>query len=311
MKTIEIKGTNLIELIFEDIQEWLAFRKEHIGASDAPILMGASKWKTTDGRIKTPKLLFDEKIGMGNLSSDNQATRYGKAMEEPARKVYESMVDDLFAPRNIKNTKYPHLMVSLDGFNFSNDKAVEIKNCSSEDHELARNGKVPEKYYPQVQMQAMVTELPTVDYFSFHKDEGIIITVPRDDEYIEKMGKKLLEFWDCVTNFKEPELTANDYLERDKEWYEVAKNLYDIKQEISEHRAVIKALEVGEKIAANALESLSMGQNSHCDGLRYTMYSRKGLVDYKAIPELSGVDIEKYRKESKDYWSLSGKVQYE
>ena len=311
MKTIEIKDTNLVELIFESTEEWLAFRKEHIGASDCPIIMGVAKWKTTDRRIKTPKLLWEEKMGLTNLNSDNSATRYGKAMEEPARQMYEKMVDDLFAPRYIKNKKYPHLMASLDGFNITNDRAVEIKNANKEDHELARQGIVPEKYYPQVMQQIMVTELPEVDYFSVNSGDCTIVTVKRDDEYIEKMSEKLFEFAECIKNFKEPELTDNDYIKRDEQWFEVACRLNKIKENKKSLEVEKKLLEIEEKAIESMLKSFSMGQNSTYGGLRYTSYQRKGLVDYKAIPELTMVDLEKYRKESKEYWSLSGKVKDE
>ena len=153
---------------FNSKEEWLAFRRNYIGASDTPIIMGIAKWKLPDGRIKTPYLMWQDKLGIEDLESDNKATRYGKRMEEPARKVYEEMVGDLFKPTYIINKKYPHLMASLDGLNISEDRALEIKNCSLIDHNTAKEGKVPAKYNPQVQQQLIVSELEEMDYFSFH-----------------------------------------------------------------------------------------------------------------------------------------------
>ena len=56
MKSIKIEGTTLTKIIFENDAEWLAYRKDHIGASDCSIIMGTSKWKDNLGRIKTPRL---------------------------------------------------------------------------------------------------------------------------------------------------------------------------------------------------------------------------------------------------------------
>ena len=219
---------------FNSEKEWLAERKKYIGASDASIIMGVSKWKTNDGRIKTPRLLWEEKLGLTKLDCDNAATRYGKEMEEPAREVYQEMVGEVFEPICVKNEKYPYLMVSLDGLNKNGTKAVEIKNCNREDHELARSGKVPPKYIPQVQMQALGTEFSSVDYFSFHGDEGIIVEAKRDEDYLKLLEKKLAEFWKYVEELKEPPLTEYDYIEKDLEWEAYARELYQVKQQKKE-----------------------------------------------------------------------------
>ena len=61
----------------------------------------------------------------------------------------------------------------------------------------------------------------------------------------------------------------------------------------------------------DVLKSLSMGKNSHYNGLRYTLSTVRGLVDYKTIPELSGVNLDMYRKPSTERWALSGKIKEE
>lgn len=297
MKTIKVKGTTKEKYIFESDAEWLQFRKEHIGASDAPIIMGAAKWKTNDGRIKTPKLLWEEKLGLGSMHTDNNATRYGKKMEEPARKAYEKMIGDLVHPVVIKDTKMPHLMASLDGLNITEDRAVEIKNANREDHELAKKGQVPDKYYPQVQMQYLVSNVEKVDYFSFYKDEGVIVEVKKDAKYIAKMKSKLDEFWDYVSNLKTPPLTEDDYVEMDENWEAIARQVSELKEKRKE-------LQEKEKEMENQLRDLSNGQNSIKGSYMYGYTMQRGLVDYSAIPELSGVDLDKYRKDPIVRWTL-------
>ena len=256
MRKIQSKfNENLIICEFDSEQELLDFRKGRLGASDASIILGVSRWRTTDGRIKTPLLLWQEKLGLDKMDCDNSATRYGKRMEEPARLVYQKMVGEEFPAKCIINKKYPHLMVSLDGLNITEDKAVEIKNCKEEDHILAKEGKVPTKYYPQVQMQAMVTELPYVDYFSFHKEEGVIVKAEVDEEYIKTMKKKLKEFWKYVEDLKEPPLSRDDFIERGDDWLEKAKELYEVQQ-------IKRQATADEKVLKEELKSLSDNRNA-------------------------------------------------
>jgi len=277
--------------------EWLALRKNHLGSSDASIIMGASKWKISDGRIKTPYLLWKEKLGLEDLSCDNAATRYGKVMEEPARQAYQEMVGDIVEPVCVKNTQHPYLLASLDGLNITEDRAVEIKNCNFEDHKLAKEGKIPSKYYPQVQLQIMVTGLPFIDYFSFHKGDGVIVKVERDEEYILDLSKKLDAFWKCVETLKEPPLTDDDFIERDNIWEETAEKLFTLKEDV-------KFLEKEVKKTEELLKNMSEGKNSRSGSYRYSFTSCRGSINYKLIPELHKINLNKYRNGSIIKWSL-------
>jgi putative phage-type endonuclease len=283
--------------LIQDTPEWFQFRKEHIGASDSPIILKVCKFKTNDGRKKTPYLLWQEKLGLRAISCNNSATRYGKTMEEPARKEYERIKGDLFTPTVLVHSEYKYISASLDGLNFTEDRAVEIKNANKEDHELAKQGKVPDHYYPQLQHQLECTGHSEMDYFSYHKGEGIIVVVKRDEEYIEKLLKKLEEFWTYVVNLKEPPLTEDDYIERDEEWEKTADVLYQTKQNVKELEKTIKLLE-------DKLKELSEGQNSRFGGYSYGSTTGPGRINYKVIPELSGVDLESYRGSPIKSWRL-------
>jgi len=290
-------NSHIKKITFSSEKEWLKARKEYIGASDVSIILGVSRWRTNDGRIKTPRLLWAEKLGLDSMDCDNAATRYGKVMEEPARQAYQNMVGDVFEPICVLNEKYPHLMVSLDGLNVTDDRAVEIKNCSEYDHILAKDGKVPDKYYPQVQMQLMVTELPYIDYFSFHKGEGVIIKVEADQEYQLELNDKLKKFWKYVVDLKEPPLTENDYIEQGKQWTEIASKLYDIKQKK-------KSLCEEEKAIEESLKNLSNNNNSRSGGFMFTKSTSLGKIDYKSIPELLNRDLSEFRGRPSERWVL-------
>jgi len=297
MKVIKGSNPNIDKYYFDTEAEWLAFRKDHIGASDASIITGDSKWKLPDGRVKTPYLLWKEKLGLFDMSCDNSATRYGRRMEGPARLVYQEMANDLVEPVCVINRKYPHLMVSLDGFNVTEDNAVEIKNCNKEDHQSAKEGKVPTKYYSQVQMQIMVTELPYIDYFSFHKGEGVIVKVARDDKYVSDLLEKLDTFWKHVENLEEPDHKDDDFIEKGKDWHKMAAILYDIKQKKKE--VVEKEKELEEN-----LKELSENKNACSGEFVFARSTSLGRVDYNAIPELLNRDLSEFRQNPITRWSL-------
>jgi putative phage-type endonuclease len=281
-------------------QEWLDMRKNYIGASDAPILMGVSPFKRSDGLKKTPYVLWMEKLDLLPADKDNPAMKYGREMEESARQAYEEMVGDYVAPKICFHKEINYLMASLDGLSLDGTLAVEIKNANSLDHHLAKTKKVPDKYYPQVQQQMACADLEWMQYFSYHKGEGVVVDVLRDEDYLEELYAKEKEFWDCVKNFKAPALTSNDYHEKDDKWYAQALKLLEVKQKRKE-------LEAAEEEMEGMLREMSEGKNSFFKDVRYTSSLRKGNIDYKKIPELKGIDLEGYRKSSSYTWTISCK----
>jgi len=286
----------------QNTPEWLKMRRNYVGASDSPIIMGTCKFKMADGRKKTPNLLWQEKLGLVELNSITAATRYGHDMEDTARQSYEKMTDELMVPKVVYHSNIPYMMASLDGINLEEDLAVEIKNCSAVDHETARGGTVPLHYYAQVQHQLACTGHEKMHYFSFHKGEGIIVDVLKDIPYLDELYAKLANFWAYVENMEEPPLTDDDFIERDHAWVIFAGRLLDVKERK-------KLLAIEEKEIETALRDLSENVNSRSGGIRYTCSTRKGAVNYAVIPELEGIDLDQYRKDSTKTWTLKAEKQ--
>jgi len=282
----------------QQTNEWLELRKKYIGASDAPIIMGVSPYKRSDGRKKTPYILWMEKLDLLPRDAETPAMRFGKENESIARAEYEKKIGDYVTPKVCFHKEIPYLLASLDGISLDGKLAVEIKSANYEDHTLAKTKKVPAKYYPQVQQQMACTGLDHIHYFSFHKGEGVIVEVERDDKYLEEMYEKEKGFWECLKNFKAPELTSDDFHQRDSRWYTNAKRLLDLKEKMKELKEEEKTLE-------HFLRELSCNENSYFKDLRYASSRRKGNVDYSKIPELKGVDLEAFRKPSAEVWRLA------
>lgn len=273
-------------------QEWLDLRKKHLGASDAPVIMGVSPYKTVHD-------LWEEKLGLGTKEISSQAATYGKEMEEPARRAYEKLTGNLVAPAVVFHPELSFMMASLDGLTFDKTLAVEIKNCNAVDHEEAKSGIVPKKYVPQVQHQLAVLGLPVMHYFSFRQGDFALIEVKRDEEYIDKLYKTETSFWEDVQNLREPKLSERDYL---------MVNDPDAIALANEWRAIneqIKALDAKEKEYREILIKKSNERNALIGDVKLTKSIRKGAVDYASIEELKSIDLEKYRKNPVVSWRFS------
>lgn len=275
----------------QNTPEWLEMRRNKIGASDSPIIMGVSPWTT-------PLQLWEQKLGLREEKYKTPRMQRGHDLEEKARHQFESMTGLSVFPQVIQHPDYEWMIASLDGIDFCHKNIVEIKCPSREDHLLAFGNMVPNKYKPQLQHQMEVCGLEKVYYFSFDGKEGKIIEVERDDKYIDKMLKKELEFWDCMQNFKTPALTDKDYIQQDNELWEAASNSWlDCHQKL-------EFLKKQEEELKETLIALSGGSNSKGAGIKLSKVIRKGNVDYNAIPELENVDLEKYRKKHIESWRL-------
>lgn len=279
--------------IQQQTPEWHEMRKNHLGASDAPVVMEVSPWKT-------PFQLWEEKIGLSKDEQRRAAMQRGLDLEPKAREKFESMTGLLISPAVKKHPSIDFMMASFDGIDLSGDYAVEIKCPGKEDHEMAKSGEVPEKYIPQLQHQLEVCQLGMLYYFSFDGEEGVILEVQRDDGYIHKMIRKEKEFWDCVQELIAPKMTERDYQKiADVPWGSAAQEWVMVSKQLKE-------LEEKEKALRDNLIAMARGQNAMGNGIKVSKTIRKGNIDYSRVPQLDGVDLEQYRKNPVEYWRISG-----
>lgn len=192
----------------QNTPEWLVWRERGLGASDAPVIMGASPWTT-------PFKLWAYKTGLLKRPIPNSfqaaAMQRGHDLEPGARKRYEGVTGLRVPSTSFEHKEYPYLRASLDGFDPDTKKNVEIKCPGKADHALAMKGIVPAKYVPQVQMQMLVSGAKSTDYFSWDgKDSHALITVMPDVEYQKYLLDKLVAFWQCVLMNTPPECTPEE-----------------------------------------------------------------------------------------------------
>ena len=149
--------------ILRSREEWLEERKNCIGGSDASAIVGMNPYKTNVD-------LWLEKTGQVILSdiSDKNYVKYGTEAEEHLRALfaldYPNYKVHYVENNMIKNTKYPFLHASLDGWlEDENGKKgiLEIKttNILQSIQKEKWNGRVPNNYYIQILHYLLVTEL--------------------------------------------------------------------------------------------------------------------------------------------------------
>lgn len=184
--------------------EWRAFRHDKIGASDAAIIMCESPWMTEFE-------LWKDKTDKKESQVATPAMQRGIDLEQLARDKYNEMTGRDMKPTVLVSVEWNWMMASLDGLSSCKTSAVEIKCPGKIDHLTACEGKIPKKYYAQLQHILAVSKLDMVDYFSFDGENGVIITCPRNDEYIEEMIVREENFMKCYRSLTPPALVKRDY----------------------------------------------------------------------------------------------------
>lgn len=277
--------------LIQNTSEWREFRRKKIGASDAPIILEVSPWKT-------PYQLWLEKTS-GVLPTTSTHQKRGLELEELARQTFEKKTGMIMFPKVMLHPTFDWMMASLDGIDIDGRSIVEIKCPGQTDHDAAKAGKIPEKYIPQIQHQLAVTGLNLAYYFSFDGSDGVIMEVERDNNYIERMIGLEKIFWEYVESCTPPPLKDRDFVNRqDLAWVETSKKWLDTQKQLEE-------LENKEKCLRDSLIRMAGNQSCNGGGIRLTKSMRKGPVQYAQIPEIQGVNLEKHRKGPSEMWRLS------
>src|SRR5271170_1345030 len=126
-----------MSLMIQNTPEWLEMRRNKIGASDAPIIMQVSPWKT-------PYQLWEEKLGIAKQKQISYEMQRGTNLEEIARQEFEKMTGLIIFPQVVQHPNFEWMIASLDGIDLAHENIVEIKCPGINDHQYALDGKIPE-----------------------------------------------------------------------------------------------------------------------------------------------------------------------
>lgn len=290
-------------------EEWLAWRQTGIGASDAPIILKKSPYKTR-------RQLWEEKV-FGSQQKETSSMAAGKKYEGKALAHFNQVMKLNLKPANLQHEHRFWMYASMDGYDADARCSVEIKLANKEDHGIAEKGNVPEKYYPQLQHQMEVTQLTDNFYMSYQiKDDEIynpiIIPIRKDTDFIKMMVEHEKDFYESIRQCTPPAFDERDFLppeafcddEQLLKWKELEEEFLD-KKNLAEHFSLLAA-EAREKLI-----ELSCGHNVKGSQLRIEKVKSKGRIDFELalgrLKEFCGYpeefkDLEQYRKPPSEKW---------
>jgi putative phage-type endonuclease len=157
MRTIELtQGT----------PEWHAHRAAHFNASDAPAMMGASKYKTRT------QLLMEYAGAVAPDVSREMQRRFdaGHAAEAAARPKIEALIGEELYPVVGVSDEHPKLSASYDGLTMNERTGYECKLWSEDMAAQIRSGELSPAYYWQLEHQCLVGGLERVIFVAANED---------------------------------------------------------------------------------------------------------------------------------------------
>ena len=296
--------------------EWKRWRLDGITATDTPVILGCSPYKT-------PWRLWAEKVQLLRTPdlSHVPAIQWGIAHEDVARSIYEQRFNEILLPFCATWDANPIFRASFDGID-SNGMPVEIK-CPGEKtledvKARKRDSDAFKLYYGQVQHQMMVAESDKARLIFYDSDANDIVgfEIIRDDAFIKRIQTEGQAFFECVQSRKAPERDPSRDMfipqsEDDKKrWLLAAGHLVALEAKIQEKKLEMLALESSLKQYKNDVIAI-MGDNdcvADYGGIAVRKSIVTGKVDYKQmVCDLLGrepkeEELKKYHKDDTIQW---------
>ncbi len=275
--------------------EWLFWRRNKITASTAAAIMGLDTWTT-------PLMLYNRILSAEEIP-DNEFMKHGRETEAEARGWLATQTGKAYIPICMESIEYPWMACSLDGWREHLDPpAIEIKCPMKTIEQFAKLDEIPVYHFCQLQHQMAVSGIDRMYYLTYSKvsQDGIIITINRDDIFIKKLIETEKTFYDRLGSFEPPDpIDGRDiFVLDDPEAVMQADRYSQICKEI-------EVLEVLKEGSRRYLIDKAAGRSVKVQDLKITKVIRKGNVDYSSIPALQNLDLEPYRKKSMESWRVS------
>lgn len=278
------------DYLIQGSDAWKSKRRQSITATDISKIIGVNKYCTANK-------LWKQKLGLEEEEKENDAMRLGSALEPVALKMFIEKTGIEMSPCVKFHEKNEWKMASLDGISICGKHAVEIK-CSRSLFEKAKNGLIDEIYMCQIQWQMYIAKIEKIYFACYWDNEIIIMSVERDDDFLNEIMPKIHDFRNRMMEFDPPPLVEKDYIQKDdKDWRMIA-HLYN---ESSKELEICKARN---EALRQELIKMSGGQSCKGGGVILTKSSRLGSIKYDSIEALKSVDLNKYRKPSIEVYTI-------
>lgn len=175
-----------IHNVAQGSDEWHALRAKYFTASEAPAMMGVSKYQTRT------ELLHQKKTGIAQEVTAAQQVIFdrGHATEALARPIVERMIgEDLFPVVGTED----NLLASMDGMTSLGDTLFEHKLWNESLIAQVRSGELEPHYYWQLEQQLLVTGAEKVIFVCSDGTEQNFVSL----EYFPVPGRaaQLVDGW--------------------------------------------------------------------------------------------------------------------
>ena len=265
---------------FDTKDEWLLWRSQRIGASDASIISGMSPYK------KRSDLLMEKRTGIESDVNQFIVNR-GHDFEEEMRPLAETVLDLNLPPVFMESTEYDFMSASLDGFDFEKNIGWECKFCGKDMFEFCEEEQtVPNKYKYQVQQQLFISGAEKIVFwYGTSEDNYGFFDVYPDQELINELVEFNQEFWD--------------------DWHNdvrVPNELPELMVQASQIKKELSKLKKKEKELMDKIKSLDFKENYYYQDISY-----KRSVSYS---DSLNMDRVKADFDLKDYYETKETVRY-
>ena len=283
------------EMICANRADWLEQRRQGIGASDAAVILGLTKWKSPMG-------LYAEKTGLVPMSQEeSDILEWGQRLEpvialkyadETGREVIDPGPYTIQKSRNVDfqlatldrivTGGQPEAALSKDG-----PGALELKNVIEFKREDWQD-EPPLLYQVQVQHQLAVTGFTWGSIAAIIGGRSFVWQdIPRNERFISILLHREEEFWRRVVDQRPPapddsEATAEVIKalyprEQDGQVIAAPPELMSYADQLAAAKLEIKALELKEREAENHIKAF-IGEHLGCvlpNGVTYTLKAQK------------------------------------
>jgi len=196
-------------IIVDDIEqgsdEWFEARRAIPTASCFGKIITPTGSKSTQAKDYMNRLLYEWWTGKTEEGFKSEWMLRGQEMEEDARNMYQFIKSSEVRKVGIVY-KDDRKLVACSPDGLLDDRGQEIKCPAAHTHVgyMLGGNKIPNLYIPQAQGGMYVTGFDKWDFMSYHPDmKPLLVTVYRDDEYINKMDKLISAFIDEMLDKRE------------------------------------------------------------------------------------------------------------
>lgn len=189
----------------EALTRWLEHRRQGIGGSDAPAVIGENPYKS-------PLALYCDKLGIGEEQPDNEKMEWGRLLEpvvadKYARATKRQIIDPgRFAMQ--WSTDHPFMFATLDRFVIDPERGeglLEVKTTGAQNAD-DWEGQVPRMPWVQLQHQLAVTGKPWGSLAVLIGGNTFRwMDVERDEAFIALLIEEEAKFWRRVQLLDPPQ----------------------------------------------------------------------------------------------------------